>query len=202
MSFSSVINHKGIGWNPDTVDVFVWNRNDLDQTDTSTTILRGDVVTFCLYDSALISGDGDTITPYNANKYGGLFANVTKSSTSTNLRHGFFGVALEDFKASTSTGTHVGGKVRVRGVVQAKTRSSTSTVWTAGYAAVIDITGGTSTGYLNVPTSHASSTTTAKVIALTLEAATGAAAAFTGATQWVLFDGINGFGGSNNAFNS
>lgn len=191
------------GLQPETVDVYVINRDALD-TATSATIQPGEVVCFTNLNRARITEDG--LTPTIGGQDANIFGTVTKGYTSTAPMHQLWGVALEKILPSTSQGTAssnglvYGGRVRVRGIVQAYVHMSdnTSTGWLAGWGAIADDRqqSGSKAAYLDAAsTSHAN--LTRKVLALTLEANSTSQSSIGGLT-WVYFDGINGLGGINN----
>lgn len=204
MSYTSYIQTGGnLGLPIENVDVFVWNRNPAPSA-TSSVILPGEVVPLCIADFADIQTGYGLTAAIGHSRYANIFGNVTKDYAAGARKYAICGVALERIECSTSTTGHRGGRIRLRGVVQAHCRTGTSTAWSPGYAGVID---DTNKGFLDFATSlssDATSATTAKIIALALEAGTSALFVTTPASttlKWVMFDGLNGFGGHAGEFN-
>lgn len=178
---------SGTGVFPADVDVNVVNRSTA-----STTLVAGDVVSFCITQRANISvGSLDTIS-YHPGTRGSIFANVSKAIAAQDRDTGLAGVMLE-------TVPYRGiGKCRVRGIALANVASGTSASIPIGATVTFPMFANAATlsGYFEAANSQASAGVIAKVFGFTC-ASIADAATSTGAQIPVCFDGINGMGGLN-----
>lgn len=173
-------------------------------------ISQGDLVAFCISNADdKITADGltPTFAPGTTNS---IFSCVTKAYADATVQSGWFAVALEDIKDEKI------GRVRVRGIVpeaySLRYQGAAYSYGTQGVAGTTSTYNPTSGGsqYSNaVPTTVGSidfafgsasaavtSTYSPKIIAIAMSVV-AASGSSTSTKRRVLFDGINGFGGTN-----
>jgi len=194
MSENKLVNPAGIGYNIEDVVVNCVVRGASSTHD----VRAGDLVAFCIQDCVQI-GASSTIAP---NSLYSVFANVTKNYTSTSAtQFGFFAIALDDVKASSSTAAQpfATGRFLLQGTAKAKVIHSTDSSWVRGapLVATYGTTSGSTIGCLDaLGRMNGTSTATARFIGIALESGSTS----TAASKTVLFDGLNGFGGRANGF--
>lgn len=147
----------------------------------------GDVVCFCLQNSPPISSDGVTIS-MDPGAEGYYLSNFTAPSAA-DTRCQYYGV-LQDSLADMEK-----GRVLVKGITQAKViDNSGATSIGAGLGCV---TISTNAYYLDARGGNNSATAPRKIMAITLEDYAASSITATSIKGiYVLFDGINGFGGT------
>ncbi len=156
------------------------------------------VVALCLTDYTQISDDSVTVST----EYGGegsVFANVTATFSQGVQKAGIFGITLEPIAD--------GGKGRVQfvGVVRSKVQHSNNASWSLGAHLLVASDGATDStnnpnnirGNLDARgISGNSAKDSRKLVAIALQAYSTAPTS-TGTVIPVIFDGINGLGGTN-----
>lgn len=173
----------GIGISFSDVDVQAWNRSGSG----TSTVNAGDLVCFTFLNSNPIVASGEASVSIVPGAKNSVFANFNRAAAANDAQASFFGVAMETILGNKR------GRVRVRGIVpKANVYHTSNSATSAGMALVANSTKAT---YLDALGRGTTATANRKILGLCLE--TLAASTSVGGQIAILFDGINGFGGSN-----
>lgn len=172
----------GYGVFPANVDVLVVHRGS-----SPTALAAGEVVTFCMFNSAQVTADGGTIN-VNPGSKESIFASVVRRLALYDRECGFAGVMLEPCADQQVA------KCRIQGTVMANVKNLAGGAIVHGSHVTFPIAGATGDGYFEAAsfsTAYAEGQSV-KIFGYTLSSV--AAPTSTGALTPIVFNGINGMG--------